>query len=286
MKLVEEGRLDLDADISNYLGFQIRHPGHPDRMITTRMLATHTSGIIDDFLALGQVTVRGEDSPMSLAEFARNYTSVEAHFGDEPGTSRSYSNSGVGVLGAVLEAASGEALPALTHRTVLDPLELQDTSWLLSELSSLENLAVPYSGPRQEGAVASEHEGFAFYPATSLRISSADLANYLLTFMRLGESPAGTQVLSEDSAREMRKIQFPEIDDTQGYIWYWDTVGGDRYFGHTGSALGFSAVMFFDPETKVGFFVLTNSDAFIRSRLGDRSMSDAIYRIAARIAKS
>jgi CubicO group peptidase (beta-lactamase class C family) len=283
MQLAEEGKLDLDRDIGEILGFPVRHPDHPDRSLTARMLATHTSGIIDDFIDLGQVSTNGVDSEVTLAEFAETYTSVPAHFGRRPGTRRVYSNSGFGVLGAVVEAAAGEPMPELAIRRIFQPIGMNDTGWLLREMQT-EQLAVPYSGKRQEGAVASDHQGFAFYPATSLRTSIIDLSNYLLSFMRFGRTDSGARILSEESARAMREIQFPEIDDTQAYSWYFDSVAEQTYLGHTGSAIGFSAVMFFDPVKNAGFIVITNSDAFIRSRLGEKSMSEAIYRIAARLA--
>lgn len=47
MQLVEAGKLSLDTDISQYLGFRIRHPDHPEAAITVRMLAAHTSGLRD-----------------------------------------------------------------------------------------------------------------------------------------------------------------------------------------------------------------------------------------------
>lgn len=48
MKLVEEGRLDLDRDLSDYLGFPFRNPHFPTVPITLRMLLSHTSSLRDD----------------------------------------------------------------------------------------------------------------------------------------------------------------------------------------------------------------------------------------------
>ena len=47
MQLVEQGKIDLDADVSDYLGFALRNPNYPDTAITCRMLLSHTSGIRD-----------------------------------------------------------------------------------------------------------------------------------------------------------------------------------------------------------------------------------------------
>lgn len=282
MQLAEKGALDLDAPIDLPLGFSPRNPNYPDTAITARMLATHTSAIVDDWITLGQVTVDGVDSPMPLREFAETYTADPDHFSREPGTRHNYSNSGIGVLGAVIEGAAAETLPALAQREVFLPLGMTHSGYLLSE-HRLEELAVPYSGKRQDGAVRSEHQGYAFYPATSLRTSIHDLSRFLLSFMRFGATEDGGHILARETAESMRAIQDPQLDDAQGIVWYRDNVGKYQMFGHTGSAIGFSAIMFFDPATGVGVIVLSNSDAFIRSRLGDPSSSVALYKIAERI---
>jgi CubicO group peptidase (beta-lactamase class C family) len=281
MQLADAGRLQLDQPIDGPLGFELRHPGHPGRSITPAMLVTHTSGIVDDFLALGAVTTDG-DSEVSLADFARDYTSDAAHFGGAPGTDFSYSNSGFGILGAVVEGAAGEPLPELSLRRVFAPLGMIDSGWLLRDLDPGE-LAVPYSGRRQDGARPEDHQGYAFYPATSLRTSIHDLSRYLIAFMKLGVAADGMRFLSVESAMEMRVPQIPDIDRNQGIAWYYDTIGGERYLGHTGSAIGASAMMFFDPETNDGIALITNSDAFVRARFGQTDGSDALYAIAERM---
>ena len=75
MKLVEEQKLDLDEDISVYLGFKLRNIYHPDKKITTRMLMTQTSSITDGLeLAEGDVV----DTGYNLVNEDENYYSVNA----------------------------------------------------------------------------------------------------------------------------------------------------------------------------------------------------------------
>ena len=47
MQLVEEGKINLDEDVSRYLGFTLRNPSYPNKAITSRMLLSHTSSIRD-----------------------------------------------------------------------------------------------------------------------------------------------------------------------------------------------------------------------------------------------
>src|SRR5690606_15576661 len=74
MQLVEAGLLDLDAPVEDYVGYAARHPAHPDTPITTRMLFTHTSGLVDDFLILAGVTTADTDPTETLAGFSEGYT--------------------------------------------------------------------------------------------------------------------------------------------------------------------------------------------------------------------
>ncbi|MFO0728870.1 MAG: serine hydrolase domain-containing protein [Myxococcota bacterium] len=280
--LVEEHKLVWEDGIDGPLGFSIRHPARPDQPITALELVTHTSGIIDDFIALGAATTNG-DSPIGLKDFASGYVTAASHFGGAPGARFDYSNAGFGVLGAVVEGAGGDSLAAMSKRYVFDPIGMTDTGWFLRDMA-VDKVAIPYSGTWEEGLVPSEHLGWSFYSATSLRSSIRDLSKYLLTFIRFGQTKEGVRVIPEASARHMREPLVPDQNKDQGLCWYWDEVRGKRWFGHTGSAVGASAIMFFRPEDGLGVLILTNSDVFVRSRLGFPAGREALYDIFEAIA--
>jgi CubicO group peptidase (beta-lactamase class C family) len=273
LQLEERAQLQLDAPIDETFGGPV-----PDtsRAITPEMLATHTSGLQDDWLSLGQVTVKG-DHPGTLAEFARGYW-APGHFAAAPGARRDYCNAGFGVLGAVIEDLTQETLPALTEALIFEPLGLKDSGWHLRDVD-VEKVAVPYSGTPLEGLVAEDHEGYGFYPATSLRISVRDLATFLGAVME-------RELYLDAAAERVVAIANPEVDEDQAFVWYWRELGEHRYLGHTGSAVGASGLMFFDPETRVGAVVLSNSDAFLVSRFGKREGSAALYAIARAILEA
>jgi CubicO group peptidase (beta-lactamase class C family) len=116
MRLVERGVLDLDRDVSDYLGWPLRNPAFPDRPITLRLLLSHRSSLKDDIeywaIPLG-TTVR-----QALANPAA-FDATHA-----PGTYFRYSNLGFPVIATVMEKASGERFDALMARLVLRPLGL------------------------------------------------------------------------------------------------------------------------------------------------------------------
>lgn len=279
LQLAEEGRLDLDADVATYLGFSVRHPMFPDVPITARMLASHTSGLTDDWFALGRVTVEG-DSTVPLSTFAADYVGVASHWAAEPGTDRNYCNAGFGVLGAVVEAAGAMPLPEQAETRLFAPLALDGASLLLAD-TDLTRLASEQSWSRSGGYAALPHRGYAFYPATSLRISVTGLSRWVIANARGGEID-GTRFLGAELEMETTQAQFPSASSGQHFVWYGIRLGSDVWNGHTGSSHGSSAMVLYHPDQS-GIVILTNSDAYLRNRFGDDSGDLAMDAIATRL---
>jgi CubicO group peptidase (beta-lactamase class C family) len=123
MRLVEEGKLALDADVSGYLGFQLRNPHFPDRPVTLRALLTHRSSLRDDAgysfgsdTALKEFVVPGARLYGKGAMWASNAG---------PGDYFTYCNLGWGLIGTVMEAVTGERFDRLMKRLLIDPLGLR-----------------------------------------------------------------------------------------------------------------------------------------------------------------
>lgn len=282
--LVEEGRLDLDADVSTYLGFPFRHPAFPDVVITTRMLASHVSGLVDDFIDLGAYSYEDADPTVSLGDFALEYANGPdnaSHWGTRaPGTAYSYANAGFGVLGAIIEGASGEDLRARSEAELFGPLALDGAGWFLSDVDRA-RLADEFAWGRREGfSVLSQH-GFAFYPASSMRISVTGLARWIRA--HVDGTLEGTPFLSPASIALTRTPLFPSAAPGQGFVWKRDVVGGEAFYGHSGSTYGASANVVVRDDGD-GIVLLTNSDAYIRNRFGDSSGSEAMNAILERLS--
>ncbi|MFC3714023.1 serine hydrolase domain-containing protein [Sphingoaurantiacus capsulatus] len=113
LRLVEEGRLDLDRDVSDYLGWRFRNPAHPDAPISLRLLLSHRSSLLDDggyFFPLG-ATVQGS-------------LSAKSWHAAPPGAVFSYTNLNFGVAATVMEKVTGERFDRLVGRLVTGPLKL------------------------------------------------------------------------------------------------------------------------------------------------------------------
>lgn len=286
LQLAEDGALDLDAPLDEVLPYAVRHPAHPTTPITARMLFAHTSGLRDNWLALGRVTTEDHDHPMSLAEFGEQYVTEEGslhddtNFGDPPGARRVYCNAGYGLLGHLLEVASDSPLEALSEARLFGPLRMDGPSWFLRD-TDLARLATPYSWSRRDGFLPNPHYGFAHYPATSLRVSVTGLARFSIAMLR-GELD-GVRVLSDASVDELGRAQFPSASGGQGLAWSWRTVGSRRWLGHSGSTYGASALLLIQPEEQLAIVLLTNSDAYLRSEFGFEDGANAIATIAERL---
>lgn len=112
--LVEEGKLDLDRDVSDYLGWRFRNPAFPDRPISLRLLLSHRSSLLDDggyFFPLG-------------ASLRESISSKSWHATQPPGGVFSYTNLNFGVVATVMEKTTGERFDRLIQRLVMAPLKL------------------------------------------------------------------------------------------------------------------------------------------------------------------
>ncbi len=117
LRLVDEGKVDLDADVSNYLGWQVRSPNFPDAKVTLAQLLSHRSGLRD---AAGYIIPLGESLQEKLSD-------PEAWYADAPPGEApfEYANLGSPVVATVLEAATGERYDRILERTVFAPLGIE-----------------------------------------------------------------------------------------------------------------------------------------------------------------
>jgi len=117
MKLVEQGRLDLDSDVSAKLGWRLRNPAFPDRPVTLRMLLSHTSSIRDHddqyAVPLGE----------SVAGAMADPGSWDPRHGPGDGFF-TYANMNFPIIGSLVERATGERFDIWMRREVIEPMRI------------------------------------------------------------------------------------------------------------------------------------------------------------------
>jgi CubicO group peptidase (beta-lactamase class C family) len=136
MRMVEAGTLDLDRDVSDYLGWRLRNPAFPDQPVTLRLLLSHRSSLKDDVdyaIPLGT----------SLQSVLANPAAFDA--AHPPGTYFRYANLGFPVIASVMERASGERFDRLIRDLVLQPLRLEACfNWTTCSRAGLARAVVLY----------------------------------------------------------------------------------------------------------------------------------------------
>lgn len=203
MRLVEAGTLDLDADVSRYLGWTLRHPGYPDRKITLAQLLGHRSGVSGEFDYLLPLDA---ELPAKLAEKGA-FDADRA-----PGGAFVYSNLNYPIVAAAMEGATGERFDRLIHRLVFAPLGIDACfNWTMCSPGKLANAVALYrangelaldenggkppacpvlrsaDGGCDLGVYRLARHGAAFSPQGGMRISAHDLARIGVMLLRRGQ---------------------------------------------------------------------------------------------------
>jgi len=242
----QEGLLDLDEPVA--VGFEVRHPDAQNTPITPRMLASHTSGIADDWDTLDASYSDG-DSDIPLGEFLESYLvpggsrQTTGSWGAAPGRDLDYSNVAVALLAYAVEVAVGQPFQDYCRDRFFEPLGMHDTAWHLADLAAEPAMPTSWSLGRY---VSEGHYGFPDYPSGQLRTSAEDLARYV----------AETQATGPDALFEP---QAPDLDPDQGFIWYRWTQGGETLWGHNGGEVGVAAEVGFDGSGD-GFVIAMNGE--------------------------
>jgi len=167
MRLVEQRRLDLDADISRYLGWRLRNPHFPRAPITLRLLLSHRASLTD---ATDYVLPLDADMRERLADAA-------AWSNAPPGARFSYANWGFPIVAAAMERATGERFDRLMHRLVLAPLRIDACfNWATCSDATTRQAVVLY---RDGKPVRDDHHGAPpACPVTPARDGGCDLSTW------------------------------------------------------------------------------------------------------------
>jgi CubicO group peptidase (beta-lactamase class C family) len=263
MQLVEAGRLDLDADVGDVVGYPVRNPAFPDEPITTRALLTHTASVTDGD-HLFDTWVWDTPTDTTLEDLMRGYfTPGGAFHGDDnfgswaPGAKYEYSNAGLDLAGSLVKAVTGQDFDDYVRAHVFLPLGMTESSFRLPGLDR-SHVAIQYGDDLTPFGL----EDYADYPDGELRTSVDQFARFLAMAMNDGTLDGAT-VLARDTAEQMRTEQVPDVAPGQGLAWYADDRDGRTILGHNGASYGTSTLMGYDPSTGVGAVVFSNSNVYM-----------------------
>jgi CubicO group peptidase (beta-lactamase class C family) len=260
MQLVDDGRLDLDAPIREYLPDLEFADATVSKTLTSRQVLTHTAGIDGDRLDEDFSCGRGDDC------VERYVTSL----GDlpliaEPGGLWSYCNSGYIVLGRVIEVLTGMTYEQAITTRILEPLGAQDTLFFPGDMVT-HSLAVGHVRQGDDPATVApkwEMSRAAGAAGATINTTIDDLLAFAQMHLRGGVAADGTRLLSEASALAMQQplVACPEpelLGDHWGLGWFLRTRSGPTVIGHDGNTNGETACLRLVPERNVAWALLMN----------------------------
>ncbi|MBI9104629.1 MAG: beta-lactamase family protein [Spirochaetales bacterium] len=258
MKLVEDGKVDLDAPVSLYLPeFNPRDSNLFGKPITVRMLLNHQSGLESDAF---HDFFLGYEKPEDYTHSYRRAIEAVNQCGvvREPNTIFSYCNLGFSLLGCIVERVQGGNFQEAVKDLVFDPIGMSSSSFIMDEAPG-NRMAMGYVG-RKPAALPYIRD----MPAGSLNANTKDMGLFLQNM--LSSYRSGEGILQEETIKEMftpSNEDVPnDLDFRVGLTWWvvnLESLPGEFIVGHGGDLPPYHAITMVLPERDLAVFVMVNS---------------------------
>lgn len=260
MQLVEEGKIDLDAPVQQYLPWFTLADAEAASRITVRQLMIQTSGIsqIPGMIGLANF----DNSPDGSERQARGLSNYLPS--NQPGETWEYSNVNFNLLGLIVEVVSGEKYGEYVQNHIFAPLDM-DHSYISKEAAQKDGLIVgnqqwfgfPIAVPNQQVPVAS-------LPSGQLISSAEDMAHYMIAQLNMGEMK-GVSVISGEGIELMHQpaASVSMGDSDMGYYgmgWFINEIKGQKIVYHYGEVPDFFAYMAMLPDQDRAIVLLFNTN--------------------------
>ncbi|HPU16583.1 MAG TPA: serine hydrolase domain-containing protein, partial [Polymorphobacter sp.] len=242
MRLVEAGQLDLDRDVSAYLGWTLRNPGFPDAPLTLRQLLSHTSGLDD-----------GPGYSFPLGTSLRDGLTAAHWSAYAPGVRFGYANLNYGVIATVMEAATQQRFDRLMTAQLFAPLGLDACfNWSGCSDAAVAAAATLYRKGIDEAHwnpagpwVAQVDDLRGIRPACPVRsMATCDMARYVpgtngtlfspqggLRISALGLAKIGRLLLGDGEVDSVRLLKPETVKALLTPVWTGTPPIGDNYNG-------------------------------------------------------
>lgn len=257
MQLVEQGKLDLDADINTYLDFSI--PDTYPQPITLKHLMAHTSGFED---------IHADLVKLDEADLAPPREWLASHLPARvrpPGDVAAYSNYNAALAGYIVARVSGQSYSEYVQEHILTPLGMNSTTVQYPtppELRAQESVGYMYEDGYQ--IFPQLLTPVDVYPAGVMRASTTDMARFMIMHLQdgfYGDAATEIRILEEATARQMHGTLFAPHPNILGnaYGFFEFNDNGQRVIGHSGSGEPMESMLLLLPDQNIGVFVAYNS---------------------------
>jgi CubicO group peptidase (beta-lactamase class C family) len=280
LQLHETGKIDLDADISDYIPFEIKHPEYPDIPITIRMLLSHRSGLdaFGDqfswdteclFYPKYRPNCNPETQRMPLEEYLiASFTPDGSNFNpkawvNKPGETYHYSVSSYPMLRYLIEQVTLKPYPDYMKENIFEPLGMLNSGFSSADYGTQHT--IPYTRIRGENIELPVWNGNGYM----MRTTAEDMTKFMLAHLNNGLDnhfqllqPETIEIMQTKASRG-KSILNPNTELTDsgyglGLIHY---QGG--WMGHGGSTVGYQSLWQFNPSKQCGFIIFTNVNGIL-----------------------
>jgi hypothetical protein len=251
MQQVEQGKIDLDADVNQYLDFKIP-PGPAGEPIRMRDIMTHTAGFEE---AVKELISEDESRLVPLGDTVKVWT---PHRIFKAGTMPAYSNYATGLAGYIVERTSGLSFDDYLDKNVFGPLGMQHSSFrqpLPKDLKAGMSQGYEKATGKPQG-----YELINLAPAGSLAATGADMAKFMIAHLQNGAF-GDARILSEETAKKMHGTPLTIIPNVNRMVlgFYETNTNGHRIISHGGDTQYFHSDLHLYVDDGVGYFISFNS---------------------------
>ena len=250
MQQVEQGKIDLDADVNQYIDFKI--PPYEGKPVTMRQIMTHTAGFeeqLKDLIGTNRANVP------PYGELLKQWVPKRIF---APGTTPAYSNYATSLAGYVVERVSGQPFDSYAEQQIFAPLRMTRSSMRQPLPDALKPLMA--TGYRKASGETVEFEIVGPAPAGSLSSTGSDMARFMLAHLNGGELD-GARILKPETARMMHtsiKKYVPPLDGMA--LGFFETdINGREVIAHLGDTGAFHTSLHLFLNDGVGLYVSFNS---------------------------
>jgi CubicO group peptidase (beta-lactamase class C family) len=249
MQLVEQGKIDLDADVNQYLDFKI--PARDGKPVTMRNLMQHVAGFEEQ-----AKNIMSEDPKAPSYETLLKQWVPERVFA--PGTTPAYSNYGASLAGYIVQRVSGETFDDYLDKHIFEPLDMKHSTFRQPLPADL----VPLMSRGYELGSDEPHvfEIVGPAPAGSMSSPAEDMAHFMIAHLQNGEYH-GNRILRAETAEMMHNSPLtllPPLNRME--LGFFETnVNGREVVAHLGDTQYFHTSLHLFLKENVGFYVSFNS---------------------------
>ncbi len=249
MQLVEQGRLNLDADLNQYLDFRI--PQLNGKPMTLRHVLTHTTGFEETARDLITYTSTSPD----LAKVLKDYIPPAIY---EPGARPGYSNYATALAGYIVQRVSGQPFDDYVEQKIFAPLGMRHASFRQPLPPALAPLMS--QGYEKQGDPGKGFEIVSLAPAGSLSATGADMGRFMLAFLQQGQL-GDARILKPETVKQMHGQLTKPMPDLLGIGlgFYQHDINGHRVVGHGGDTILFHTDLLLFVDDGIGLYVSVNS---------------------------